>query len=161
MVTDPCCCRVKDPDMVLGNTSGYSYQAVPHCSRVSSSASLHCAHILWFLFFSISPPLTCSLVAPGGPRVSGVVSAVLCMTCALWHQAGVILDMVCPHGPVWCWSGGHLGLGHLQALQHGPAWGYCQSWAHSCQMPMVPGWVHLVSGSLPALEACLAYAEPV
>lgn len=112
-----------------------------------------CTHPLVSLLFHFF-----TLVAPGGPRVSGLVSAVLCTTYALWHQAGVTLGMVCPHEPVWRWSGGHLGLSHPQALQHGPAWGYRLSWAHSCQMPMVPGWVHLISGFLPALEACPACA---
>jgi len=36
--------------MVPGSIIGYSHQAVPHYPQVSSSASLHCTHILLFLF---------------------------------------------------------------------------------------------------------------
>ena len=40
----------QDHNTVPGGITGYSHQAVPHYPRVSSSASLHCAHILLFLF---------------------------------------------------------------------------------------------------------------
>ena len=56
----------QDPTMVPDGITGYSHQAVPHYPRVSSSASLHCAHILLFLFlFHFSTTYLLLLVAPG------------------------------------------------------------------------------------------------
>jgi hypothetical protein len=64
VVTDPCCHRAIDPDVATGGNTGqnptmalggitcYSHHAVPHYRPVSTSASLHCAHILLFLFLS-------------------------------------------------------------------------------------------------------------
>ena len=100
--------------MVPGGITGYSHQAVLHYPRVSSSASLHCAHLLLFLFLflflflslslSLSLPFFHHLLALlSGLRASeykvgsGVVSSVLCFTCALWHREGVILGVSpCP-----------------------------------------------------------------
>lgn len=59
---DLCCCRTTDPDMALGGRMGQGnsvasrdsiscfHQAVPHCPCISSSASLHCAQVILFLF---------------------------------------------------------------------------------------------------------------
>jgi hypothetical protein len=76
VVTDPCCCRAtdldasgstgQDPTMVSGGIAGYSQQAFPHYPQVSSSASLHCAHVLLFLFlFHFSTIYLLLLVVPG------------------------------------------------------------------------------------------------
>ena len=52
--------------MVPDGITGYSHQAVPHYPPVSSSASLHCAHILLFLFlFRFSTTSLLLLVATG------------------------------------------------------------------------------------------------
>lgn len=60
--TDPSCCRATGPDvahigsrsqnptMVPQGITSYSHRAVPLYPPVSSSASLHCAHVLLFLF---------------------------------------------------------------------------------------------------------------
>jgi hypothetical protein len=71
VVTDPCGCRAnldtvpggstgQDPIVVPGGITSYSHQAVPHKPQVSSSSSLHCAHILRCSFSFISLPLSCS-----------------------------------------------------------------------------------------------------
>ena len=69
-----------DPDTAPGGITGYSHQAVPHYPRLSSSASLHCAHILLFHFlFHLSTTYWCLLVVPGvslSEVVSGVVPEV-------------------------------------------------------------------------------------
>jgi hypothetical protein len=64
VVTDPCWCRAmgldvapssstgQDPTMVPGAMTSYSHQAVPHYPQIYRSASLHCAHVLLFLFLS-------------------------------------------------------------------------------------------------------------
>jgi hypothetical protein len=64
VVTDPSCCKATGPDVapsgitgydpttVPGGIISYSHQAIPHCPWASSSASLLCAHILSFSFFS-------------------------------------------------------------------------------------------------------------
>ena len=50
------------PTVVPGGITGYSHQA--HYPQVSSSASLHCAHIFLFLFlFHFSTTYLCLLVA--------------------------------------------------------------------------------------------------
>lgn len=51
----------QDPTMTQGGTTCYSHQAVSHYLWVSSSASLHCAHIILFLF---PPPFLHRLLAP-------------------------------------------------------------------------------------------------
>jgi hypothetical protein len=60
VVTDPCCCRARDTVLPwwqhrpgphhASRWHRYSHQAVPHCPHGSTCASLHCAHILLFLF---------------------------------------------------------------------------------------------------------------
>lgn len=63
VVTGSHCCRAMHPDMALGGSvgqdftmalgddiKGYSHQAVSHHPQLSSSASLHCTHILLLLF---------------------------------------------------------------------------------------------------------------
>jgi hypothetical protein len=45
------------PTMIPGGSTGYSHQAVSRYPSVSSSASLHCAQILLFLFLFL-PPLS-------------------------------------------------------------------------------------------------------
>lgn len=52
--------------MVSGGITGYSHQAVPHHFHVFSSASLHFAHILLFLFHFSTTYLLLLVV----PRVS-------------------------------------------------------------------------------------------
>lgn len=63
-----------------------SHQAVPHCPRVSSSISLHCAHspLLLFLFRLSITYLFISVV----PRPLGVWSPLrrALPTHAMWHQ---------------------------------------------------------------------------
>ena len=59
--------------MVPGGITGYSHQAVPHYPQVSSSASLHCAHILLFLFlFHFSTTYLLLLVVPGVSECLGL-----------------------------------------------------------------------------------------
>lgn len=62
VVTDSCCFKAVNPDMAhqwqhkpgphhgLGSITSNSHQDVPCYLQVSSSASLHCTHILLFLF---------------------------------------------------------------------------------------------------------------
>lgn len=49
-----------EPPMVSSGITSYSHQAVSHYPQVSSSSSLHCAHILRCSFSFISLPLSCS-----------------------------------------------------------------------------------------------------
>ena len=99
VITYPCRCRAMDPAtalgsstsqelMFLGGVTGYLHQDVPQHPQVSSSASLHCSHILLFLFlFHFFTTYVLHLVALQGLCVSGVdsgvVSGVLCPTPAL------------------------------------------------------------------------------
>lgn len=89
----------QDAIMVPGGITGYLHQTAPHYSRVSSSAFLHCAHILLFLSLLFLHHLL-ALSGAWGLRVSGAVSGVLSgvlyLAYALWSQSGVILGM--------CWS---------------------------------------------------------
>ena len=48
----------------------------------------------------------------------------LCPAFALWHQAGVISDIICPSWPVQHWIGGHLRLAPYQ----GPILGLLFAW---------------------------------
>jgi hypothetical protein len=78
LVTDPCCCKatyppppqscstVQDP----GDVTGRSHQAVP--TPESPVLSLHCAHVLPFLFlFQVSTTYLLYLVAPWSLSVWG------------------------------------------------------------------------------------------
>lgn len=99
-----------DPTMVLVVIIS-SHIGLLLTTLVSSSASLHCAHI----FLSLSSPFlhhlldllsdVRSLGASG--VILGVVSGVLCPTCAFLHHAGSISGMVCApqvcEAPDW-WS---------------------------------------------------------
>ena len=77
VVTDSCYYKAMDSDivlgcnmtqkltLVLGSIISYSYQVDPHCPQVFSSPSLHCAHILLFLFlYRFSTTYLLLLVAP-------------------------------------------------------------------------------------------------
>ena len=60
----------QDATMVAGSITGYSHQAVPPYPQVSSSVSLHCAHILLFLFFfHFSTTYLVLLMVPGSLSV--------------------------------------------------------------------------------------------
>ena len=114
MVTDPGCCRITDTDMVPGGSTGqsptmvprgitsYSHQAVPHYPQVSSSASLHYAHILLFLFlFHFSTTYLFFLEALGVSECLGPSQECYALPvhyehdklCALWHRGH--LGMLC------------------------------------------------------------------
>lgn len=76
--------------MFLGSIHSYSCQVFPHYSQVSSSASLHYAHVLLFLFlFHFSTTYLPVLVVPR------VLSEVLFLAYALWPWAGVTSGMGC------------------------------------------------------------------
>ena len=95
----------------------YSHQVVPHYPPVSSSASLHCAHILLLLFlFRFSTTYLLFLVVS---RVS------VCLgSSQQWSQECYVLPVhydtrhglsqawsaPLPSRPAWCPTGGHLGL---------------------------------------------------
>jgi hypothetical protein len=129
--TDPCC-RAIDPDMpCCGSTcqvptmvpdgiTSYSHQSVPHYPWVSTSASLHCAHILLFFFSSISLPLTCSYswllghLSVWGCLMNGLRSAMTC-SCIMAPGQRSSWALSTPHSrPMKCWTGGYLRLAPLQ-----------------------------------------------
>lgn len=81
--------------MVLGGITSYSKQAVHHYPRVSSAASLHCAHTFLLLFRSHF--FTTYLLLLVVPRVSRIntaeVSGVLYPAHSVCHWTGVISGM--------------------------------------------------------------------
>lgn len=88
----------QNPTKALGDITSYSHQAVRNYPGVSSSACLHCALIILLLF--LFHHLIAYLSGTRGLWVSGVISGVvlgaLCLTHAVWFQAGVVLDIICP-----------------------------------------------------------------
>lgn len=113
----------QDLTMVPGDITDDSYQSLPHYPKLSSSISLHCAHIVLFLsILHFSTAYLPDLSVPWAPAViSGVVSGVLCPSSVFCHRTGVISGMFCTPGPVWYQTGGHLSLA-------------------SCPGPVVPVW---------------------
>lgn len=63
--------------MVAGGITGYSHRGVLHYPRVSSSASLRCAHTVCFSLSSISLHLLVPLGGSQGFRVFGILSGVM------------------------------------------------------------------------------------
>lgn len=113
--TDPCCCWAMDPAMALGGSTGqdltvvldgitgYSHQSVlttlespvpPLFIAPHPSVSPHLPFLHYFL-----APLRGTQGFWVSGIVSGMVSAVLCPTCAVWYQ----------QGSFWVWSA-HIGL---------------------------------------------------
>jgi hypothetical protein len=126
----------------------------PHPFASLSSPSLY--HLLAPLTNSLS---LCIVVA-----ISGAVLGVLCPSCALCHQAGVILNMVCPQackGQDWwlsqatSFSGSHgakmvvILVLFLTLPAHVSLYYIPLSQIHFSWRPKIPGWVLLSSSLLP------------
>lgn len=112
MVTDPCCCGARDPDMdrggspgedlpmALGGISSYSHQTVPPYPRVSSSATLHCVYIFLLLFLSHFSPHLLAHRGTWGLWVYGVISEcnVLPWPCGTRLGLSQACSLPGPHG---------------------------------------------------------------
>ena len=93
----------QDPTVIPGGITSYSHQAVPQYLQVSSSVSLHCTHILLFLFlFHFSTTYLLFLVVPR-----------LCIMSSRGHLGPGLPPEACA---VPGWTGGHLRLSFFQGM---------------------------------------------
>jgi hypothetical protein len=131
--------------MVPGSITGYSHQAVPHYTRVSSSTPLHCAHIFLFLFvFHLSITYLLLSVAPGESTCLG--SSQLCYAPLVHYRIRQVSLCLGPMVQVQWSSQAHSLPEPTQVTS-------CEgrlSWAQCHLRPTVSSRV-LVSSSLPAL----------
>lgn len=106
--------------MAPDGITNYSHQALPQCSPVSSSSSLHCAHILRCSFSFISLPLSCSTQwNPGSLSVwDHLRSAVPCLYIMVPVKGHLGHEF--PAWSLWYLSGHHLRLAPHQGPPEGP-----------------------------------------
>lgn len=111
--------------MILSTIISYSHQTIPHYPQVSSSATLHCAHIGQLLSLPFPHHLLAPLSAPGSVGV--------------WDHLESGLRSVMHYSTGYCSQ-----VGHLQHSLPSP-----KACTHPSQL--VLDRVYLVVGSLPTL----------
>lgn len=149
MVTDLCCCRARDPDVVPGGSTGqdpvmvsgditdYLYQAVSHYLQLSRSASPHCAYVLFHFLFHFSTAYLFLLVVTRSVSVWGHLRSSFGSTVPCWCIMTLVRD--------------HLGHG----LQACAALGWSLTQSRLCLGPMVLVWWSAVF----PCEGCLSRAH--